>query len=285
MQALLEKITIREKSTFKLFIIDDASPDAQTAQKNEAFCTANGIQYFQNKSNLGRSKTRNLFINLTDSDWLLFLDGDCMPAEENFPENYLKAIEQHNFQIIYGGTRYSYEAPANEFLLHWKYGKHAEALPADVRNRKPAESFHSNNFLIKRSLLASNPFSESVTGYGHEDSMLAISLFESGIKIYHIDNPVFHLGLSTNREFMAKTREAIRNLPLVAGLLSDSTLAKHNKLWRTYLKVRPLLPIRLSKPLFLVKGKPFEALFHRGFYNAWLLSWYKLVYLLSLRRM
>ena len=60
--------------------------------------------------------------------------------------------------------------------------------------------------------MLSNPFDESIQGYGYEDLLLAKALKEKGVEILHIDNPVQHLGLETSKVFLKKTTNAIDNL-------------------------------------------------------------------------
>ncbi len=265
-------------------VIDDGSSNREMAEQNKRCCLQYGTEYIENGENMGRSLTRNRFLMHTRAQYLLFLDADSLPVKDAFISTYLLHAQSDNpVNIFYGGTKYTDTPPERKYRLHWQYGRKREALTARARQQNPVTSFHSNNFMISRRLLQQYPFDESIPGYGHEDSLLAIQLHLAGYGITHIDNPVLHTGLSGNAEFIEKTKQAINNLAGADRRLSNEVLKKYNHLWRTYVRLKPAVSISAGKLLFAIKARPFEKLFLKGFYNDWLWAWYKLCYILSVR--
>jgi GT2 family glycosyltransferase len=111
------------------------------------------------------------------------------------------------------GRIYDVTKPVTEdYKLHWLYGIKREQWPAKIRRKEPNKSFQTNNFMISKEVLQNIGFNEKIIGYGHEDTLFGYDLQKHNIGIFHIDNPVIHMGLESNEEFLRKTREGLKNL-------------------------------------------------------------------------
>tara|TARA_B100001287_G_scaffold172186_1_gene144970 strand:+ start:219 stop:1097 length:879 start_codon:yes stop_codon:yes gene_type:complete len=193
---------------FEIICIDDNS-DELYKLVNQKIKKIESVHYVELPKNIGRSKIRNLFIEKAKYSSLLFIDCDCS-IPKKFIEKYLNNIEK---DIVYGGRKHSDFKPDDEKLfLRWKYGICNEDLYIDTRKNNPYLSFRSNNFLIKKNIFSQIHFDESITDYGHEDTMLAVELKKNKIEIFHIENAVTHEGLETNTEFLNQVRISIDNL-------------------------------------------------------------------------
>ena len=169
------------------------------------------VDYSEEKVNLGRSKIRNKLAARATKEFLLFIDCDSQIPQPDYIKKYLKAAKNH--PMVYGGTIYDQQTPSVErYKLHWLYGLKREQWPAKIRNQEPNRSFHTNNFMINKELFGQIGFNEKIVGYGHEDTLFGYELQKNKIEILHIDNPVLHMGLESNEEFLRKTREGIKNL-------------------------------------------------------------------------
>ena len=227
-----------QEVNIEIFLIDDASPDLTIREENKAAAGQFGATYTQHDQNVGRSKTRNAFLELTSAPWLLFMDGDSMPENASYLVDYFNFLHRKpKTSIVYGGTQYP-KRVGEEHRLHHAYARDREALPVHIRRKNPIRSFHANNFLIRRTVLESHPFEERLTHYGHEDSLLAIRLAMAGFQIDHISNPVHHEGLVENQDFLQKTQQAVRHLPHIAQCLPPGILKKYSSLWKWYLRCR-----------------------------------------------
>lgn len=200
---------IHLKIEFEIICLDDNS--------NEEFLISDGkIRLLSNThykvldKNLGRSKIRNALANKAQFNWLLFLDADTMPVTSFFIQNYLEAI-QHKGQVICGGIQYESTQPSSEKLLRYFYGKNREEKSLTDRIQQPYRYLLASNFLITKQAFLEIKFNESITQYGHEDTLLAIDLKRKKILIEHIDNSIYHLGLETNTVFLNKTEQAVKN--------------------------------------------------------------------------
>ena len=273
--SLVETLILQGKEInqpFEIICIDDHSSDF-FRKINAPIEAMDNIQFISLEKNIGRSKIRNMFIDISKFDKLLFIDCDCSVSSKMFLKNYL-AIS--NFDVIYGGRKHHPIKPkkSNE-KLRWIYGIKVEDQSFDFRLNNPYLSFRSNNFLIKKSVFKIIKFDESFISYGHEDTLLALELQKRNIKIHQIDNSVYHEGLEENAEFLLKTRTAIKNLSKIES-------KKYNinsiKLINTYLRIKKL---NLDKLLLLI-SKNGMTIIEKQLLSSWpslrLFNLYKLLF-------
>jgi cellulose synthase/poly-beta-1,6-N-acetylglucosamine synthase-like glycosyltransferase len=166
--------------------------------------------YDELDSNIGRSKIRNLLAQRSNFDHILFLDADSgIPV--NFIRNYINAIGSDPKAIICGGREHRRNSMTGG-KLRYNYGIKYEDAIAEERNKRPYNNFSSSNFVVPKSIMEKIPFNEQIVKYGHEDTLFGYQLKQQGELIIHIDNPVIHLHLESNREFIEKTVQGIENL-------------------------------------------------------------------------
>ena len=195
---------------FQILVFDDKSNEA-TREENKTLSHEFGVNYVELSENIGRARIRNRLGRMAQYKNLLFLDGDSKIIREDFISKYLDEAER-SF-LTYGGREYQKEKPKDQRLvLHWKYGTKREALPVEKRRLDPYLNFQSNNFLIKAHVFKNVQFDEEVNGYGYEDLLYAQKLKELDVAVSHIDNPVLHDGLESADQFIAKTKNAVKNL-------------------------------------------------------------------------
>ena len=56
--------------------------------------------------------------------------------------------------------------------------------------------------LIPKKIFLAIKFDESITKYGHEDTLLGIMLEKEKKEIFHINNPLYHNGIENNIIFL-----------------------------------------------------------------------------------
>lgn len=206
----LQNQLVEEGVSFELLLLDDGSEE-NFKVLNRELINLKGVYYHEEPVNLGRSKIRNKLAKIAKYQNLIYIDCDSHIPNSDYIKNYIKSARK--FQIVYGGRIYESASPTIEkYKLHWLYGLKREQWPAKIRNQEPNKGFQTNNFLIKKELLQSIGFNEKIVGYGHEDTLFGYELQKRNISITHIDNPVIHMGLESNEEFLRKTREGIKNL-------------------------------------------------------------------------
>jgi hypothetical protein len=200
----------------EIILIDDGSDESY--RKLNRSIKAHGVRYHELSGNTGRAIVRNRFSDLAEYGHLLFLDCDSVILSETFLSDYALSLKDNPDSIICGGRIYGERSPGRKYRLHWEYGKLRESRPLQARLDDPARSFMTNNFLIPAGYMRDTPFDERISGYGHEDTLFGFMQARKGRTILHIDNPVLHGQLETNRVFLVKTGEAVRNLILITGL-------------------------------------------------------------------
>lgn len=231
----LEKQCLECNIDFEILCQDDAS--YQFLNENQKINSLKNCRFKALEKNIGRSANRNLLVNDTKFENLLFLDADTIPIHNHFINNYIAQIYK-NEKVVFGGIEYQKEKPTNEQLLRWVYGKKRESLPVEKRNIYPNETALTSNLLIKKEVFISNPFDESIIKYGYEDLVFLSNLKKKGILVKHIDNPTYHLGLETSQQFLDKTKIALENLILISKTtpLDDS----ESKILKTFIILKTL---------------------------------------------
>lgn len=274
---------LKAKILFEIIVIDDASHE-DFKIINRKITQFEGVSYIEEKKNLGRSKIRNKLADLAKYNHLLFLDCDSKIVRKNFLINYLRNIDSES--VIYGGREYDSMNPEDtKYKLHWLHGIKREQIPAIVRAEVPNKSFMTNNFIISKKAFNRVRFNEMIKGYGHEDTLFGYDLAAVDIVVRHIDNPVIHLGLETNEEFLRKTKEGIKNLKRIMGINGNARkLIKDITLLAYYHRIKKLGLTGLISYLYaknenrlcknLLGNKP----------NLVLFDFYKLGYLCSLEQ-
>jgi glycosyltransferase involved in cell wall biosynthesis len=264
----------------EIVCIDDCS-SSPFVENNKEICSKSGT-YIQLNCNIGRAKIRNLFLEHTKYEYLLFIDCDSVIISPHFIEHYLNAICEDT-TVICGGRVYSEKKPPRQNLLRWQFGRKRESLHLDVRCKHPNRSFMTNNFLIKRSTLAEIKFEERLEQYGHEDTLFGFQLKINNICITHIDNPVLNGHLEHNSEFLIKTEHGLENLISILsyvdhhhGYINDVTLLNFYHQCRKK-RITPLIIVVFSASQSFLK-----IFLSTGFAGLWLFDFYKLGFFTSL---
>ena len=144
--------------------------------------------------------------------------------------------------MVCGGTSYRPNPPERDCLLRWTYGMRCEIRSAAERNKQPNAQFSTFNFLIQKELFSEIRFNELLRNYGHEDTLFGFELRKKGITITHIDNPLYHVGIDTNKVYLEKTREGVENLKILIEQYEDKeALVKDIRVIRHPLHCQPEL--------------------------------------------
>lgn len=208
---LIEKLTSQLNQVnfeYEIIVLDDASTNKDIIAANKAFDKNPRYVYRSNSENLGRTATRQALAKMAKYNYLLFLDADVLPKNNNFIERF--NIEQQTADVVFGGISYSENAPDSDKILRWKYGKAREAKSVKKRKEMPYLSIISQCILIKKQLfLKVNNFQDNVYGV---DVLFAQNIEKLKAIILHIDNPIVHLGLEKNNAFISKTIDGLQSL-------------------------------------------------------------------------
>ncbi len=90
----------------------------------------------------------------------------------------------------------------------------------------------TNNFMILKKVFQNITFDENITKYGHEDTLFGYELKNGKIEVFHIDNPLIHIGLEKADEFIDKSKKAVENLKYIAEKYNYKELNQDVKILR-----------------------------------------------------
>ncbi len=268
---------------FEVRIYDDGSA-LETKVVNRTIASMPGIVYVEMDHNMGRAAIRNKMGKESVYNLLLFIDADSRLINENYLASYIEKAKAGT--ILCGGTAYNAQKPQEkDRLLRWQYGRKREAISAEKRNGKKGFIITSNNFLIEKQVFEKYLFREHLRSYGHEDTMLGFDLFKAGVDVVHIDNPVEHTGLEQASVFVAKTREALKNLDLITRQLApgDKDFTEQVKFLRNFQKLQRLIPNGLLKQFYYLFGPLIEKNLLSNAPSMLLFDLYKVAYYSTLK--
>ena len=231
----LQKQAISANIVFEIIVVDDASSDEKIEEENKQINTISNCTYSIQKSNLGRTETRQNLALKASYSMLLFLDADVSPKHSNFIGRFnLKVLD---WDIQFGGITYKKEEPYSNEILRWKYGMARESLSVSERKKDPYQTINSGAFLIKKELFLRVNSKLKFKKYGL-DNLFKQLLQKEGAKVLHIDNAVYHLGLENSMLFIQKSKEAVKTTVELErqGLIDDN----RRPLQKSYLKLKKL---------------------------------------------
>lgn len=203
----LHKQCIEAAIDFEILCQDDASVSFK--EENQKINDLPFCNYYLSNKNSGRTSTRNKLAGKAIYNWLLFLDADVIPVNPNFIFKYIAYLNSE-FKIILGGLGYQINTPQTNNEFRYKYGKKREEKSALERNINPYQYICSGNFMIQKSIFLDTNFREERNYYGM-DVFFSYQLLIKKIKVLHIENPVYHLGLETNEIFFEKSLKAVES--------------------------------------------------------------------------
>ncbi len=273
---ILEKQALMLNINYEIICIDDGSFSSKN-EINQKINLLTNAKFIESKKNLGRIKNRILLAEKSQYDWLLYIDVDTIPKNEDFLSKYITFFKKE--VIIFGGC--SYNKPQNKNSnLRYKFGKFREEIIASTRNKNPYKYISSSNFMCRKNILLNTLKKIEIISYGN-DYIFASLLKQDKVNITHIDNKVIIEDIDDNQKFLRKTEQALENLLKCykKGLLnihSISILSAYEFLDKFLLKKIFVKSTNLCKKIIdnnLVKQNP----------NLFLFDLYRLRYLCQLK--
>lgn len=227
----------------EVIVLEDGS--TAFVHDNVNVCEKFGFIHVKNEKNLGRANSRVKLAKKSNHPWLLFIDADMKPSTDNFILNYVRqTINKRPYDVFIGG--HCYENLPNIFNLRLRYGKAREEATSEERNKNPFKNIFFGNMMIKKEVFLSIFSSYTNCAYG-EDLFLSAMLRERRIKVLHIDNNTFHLGLEKNHQFLKKTEEAAETIAHIHN--NKRFNLEYSKLLRYYSFLKRLY---LIKPVYFI---------------------------------
>ena len=218
LEAVLKGFDAQSDRGFELLVADDGSTtDTSDLIRLHAKTACYPLrQVWQEDNGFRPGAVRNLALARTTADYVIFTDGDCIPATDFVYRH--RRLAQPGFFL--GGNRILLSENFTARVLHenlpihnWGFGLWLRAwlrrdinrllpllrLPdCDFRQRYPGqwEGIKTCNLSAwRKDLVYVNGFDETYSGWGLEDSDLVIRLINAGIrhKNARFATPLFHL--------------------------------------------------------------------------------------------
>ena len=226
----LEKQALALGIIFEIIFIDDGSFSHFNVE-NQNINSLTNCKFIESKKNNGRTATRQQLAEMAQYEWLLFLDADTLPTHKNFIKRVVDEIKP-NIDIIFGGIIYETNKPSTNKLLRWCYGTQRESKSVTQREKSPYASIISGSFVIKKELFIITNKRLLQNAYGL-DILFTEQLKQLNSKVIHINNPVYHLGLETNEDYLLKSKQALETLhELIKSKVISSNATKLLKAYR-----------------------------------------------------
>jgi glycosyltransferase involved in cell wall biosynthesis len=232
--AVVEACFAQDDTNFEIIIADDGSTnntrDCVTALQARAPVPLRHV--WQPDDGFRAARVRNLGTLAATGDYIVFLDGDCIPAR-NFVSQHRKLArpgylvsgsrvllsEQYTHELLQGHLDLHQLSVAARLRLrlagHFnKFLQTVLVLPDVGRERKSFSwrRIKSCNLAVWRADLDKvNGFDESFLGWGHEDSDLVVRLFNAGVlrKDGAFATEVYHLWHRENRRDQESSNRAV----------------------------------------------------------------------------
>lgn len=250
---LAEALITQLKKTdivYELICVDDGSSSTLNIE-NQKINSLKNATFIARENNVGRNANRQFLAEQANYNWLLFIDSDTIPKHSDFIKNYIPFFKKDH-EAIFGGFAYQNNTDSKT-SLRYNFGKSREEVNASRRNSLPYKVIISANFLIKKDVFIALNKKVTTNIYGL-DYLFGALLKQNNIKVFHIDNEVYHLGLDTNEDYLRKTKKAIEALTLIKQSSNITThdislLNAYQKLKKTGLEKLFSFTIKMATPL------------------------------------
>jgi len=237
LRAVLDGLNAQTHGDFEVIIADDGSgkETRDMLQEIRERLPYPLIHIWQRDKGFRAAKARNKAVAASRGEYLIFLDGDCIPFP-NFIEEHLRLAEPKWFvrgnrvMLSESFTQWVLENEAGvtqfryyEFVKHRMRGNIKRMLPllhlplGPVRKivaKKWQGAKTCNLGVLKSDFMNLNGFDERYIGWGHEDADLVVRLIRSGIyrKEGNFSIPVLHLWHKMNdRSQLEKNEKRLQN--------------------------------------------------------------------------
>lgn len=210
LSAVLMGLMRQTDTTFEVVIADDGSTiqTQEVISKYQSLAKFRIVHAWQEDRGFRAAAARNLAFSQTQGEYILLLDGDCIPSP-HWIEHHRHLAEKHwsvpGQRILTSQYFCNQIIKSNDFinLFDWSPSKFRKLYQQKFVNRwEPSFCFslqycsfwrkltphnwrkaRSCNWGIWREDFSSvNGFNESLVGWGHEDADLAIRLMKAGVK-------------------------------------------------------------------------------------------------------
>lgn len=202
---------ILARVNYEIIIGNDCSSDLSIVDAINRLALMDNCRVLNEEKNIGRAFVLNKMSQYAKYPFLLIIDSDARLVDDDFIEKYIKFAVDHD--VVCGGIEVREQDRKSDNLLRYRYEYAATKCRAlNYRKKHPYEKFSTFNLMIRKSVFDSIKFHSRCYQYGYEDTVLGLDLMKRGIEVLHIDNPLIHTGIDSNRSFLFKTQQSLQVL-------------------------------------------------------------------------
>jgi|TARA_B100000700_G_scaffold165120_1_gene182548 Glycosyltransferases involved in cell wall biogenesis len=191
----IESILEQTYKDFEFLILDDFSTD-QTYKKFQQYSDESKIKIFQNKENLGLTKSLNILIKKAEGKYIFRQDSDDISFPKRF-EKQINILEKTNFKVCTTRAINKTNNKKIPGLSSW--------IPKTISMRYKNPFIHGT-LAIERALLISLGYYDEEYYYS-QDFKLFTDLYKNNEKIYEIKEPLYLLNTKNNISSEHKDRQ------------------------------------------------------------------------------
>ncbi len=235
--ALLERLD-REahavRGDAEVVVLDDGTGDAALTGRLIAVIDRLNLptRLITLDANLGRARGRNRLAEAARAEALLFLDSDMRPDRPDFLNQWVAIAREPGTAVAFGGISLLHAPRDAAFAVHRAMAARSDCVPHHERALHPQKYVFTSNLMIRRPVLAAEPFDGGFSGWGWEDVEWALRASRRW-DIAHPDNPATHMGLDTVEALAGKYEQSAANFALMARRHQDVVRA-----WPSYRAAR-----------------------------------------------
>lgn len=212
----LHALMLREDIDGEIIVGDDASTcETEWFEEVERL---EHVKVMHESTNQGRAAIRNHLGVAAQGSRLWFIDADAEVPEEFSLKDGLATADLS--PVVCGGLYHPDVNPNPKGTLRYKYERAADQKrSAHERRKHPHRRLSTFNLLVHRDLFLRHRFNEKCDKYGYEDALFGVELARHHVAVSHIDNPLIHIGIDDNEEFLKKTEMAMRSLYKISNIM------------------------------------------------------------------
>ena len=237
LKKIIHGLLLQTRIPNEIIVADDGSIEetSKLVQLLKNSCTnCKIIHVWQKDKGFRAARIRNLAIKKSKSEYLIFLDGDCIP-EKHFVEDHVFFAKKGFFfqgKRILIGKKLSESFTFKDTHLKGKLflnllknnisnGHHIIRLPfiPPMEDTKLSGTRTANIGVFRKDFYALNGFNEDFTGWGREDSEFVARLYNFGLKRrQHLFKAIcFHLWHKKNNRDNLKKNDILLKRTLLSG--------------------------------------------------------------------
>ncbi len=245
---LIASISAQACTGIELILYDDGTQNTELHDQVQQVVAETNLptQVLTCGNNHGRSIARNRLIQAAQGQYLLFLDADMLPGNEQFLATWIAEIAKTQPAVVFGGFSVLELSSDRSYDLHRALSVSSDCLDAAERNKIPAKHVCTSNLLVRRDVLDACTFDTGFVGWGWEDVEWAARVAEQ-FTITHIDNSAIHLGLESAETLINRFRDSAQNYAIFVA--RHPVLAQQLPSYRTAKLVRKIPGLKLLRPI------------------------------------